>query len=598
GLQAYYTGSYDTAAYYFGLSAERFKQLNRQNEYISSLQNMTAPYAHLGNTDTMEKILIIALDYYDVYQVNDSGLLSSLYTNLGDLNYKQGRFSEAMEVSLLAVRIAEESGNLEAMIIPLQNVSEISLLSDEFEKALEYCKKALEISLKVEDYPFFPTIYLRMSKTFYEQYANERDSSLIDSMKLYALKTYEIAKSAKLYPDLIHSLNALGTISEEFGDYHTAKEYFEEVLTIPNVEQDKRSISQTHFNIGNISRRLQEHEVAIYHLRKSVHYASQTGSKLNLLKYASIRKLAEAFQAAGIHDSAYQYLNQFTQWADTSNETKIAREVSALRSQYEVEKKEQQIVLQEAQINEDRAIRNGIITVALLSIVSAILIFLNYTKRKRQEFAYEAQKLESRALSAQMNPHFVSNIMSSIKDCMHREGIEKASKYLDDFHSLLRMVLENSEEEFVTLDDELQALKLYIQLEELRSPSLKIEFQMDHTIEAANLLVPPLIFQPFVENALQYGVSDTEGDGILFSSTIKDTQLHIRVENRVQQHMDPQLANELLDSDSIHSHATRLTQDRLSVLNRQKNTQATLTRKLEDDKFKLEIRLPLVYVWD
>lgn len=114
---------------------------------------------------------------------------------------------------------------------------------------------------------------------------------------------------------------------------------------------------------------------------------------------------------------------------------------------------------------------------------------------------------EMKALKAQMNPHFLFNSMNSIKGLILKQESKKASVYLTKFSTLLRSILANSEKKYVLLSQELEALKLYTDLEALRFTSdFACNFEIDPTIDADFLRIPPLVIQPFVENAVWHGL--------------------------------------------------------------------------------------------
>lgn len=158
--------------------------------------------------------------------------------------------------------------------------------------------------------------------------------------------------------------------------------------------------------------------------------------------------------------------------------------------------------------------------IAGIVVTSAILIiiFRNQTKRIRKNAAVQNQlrELELKALKAQMNPHFIYNALNSIQSLVADKRNEEAQDYMVKFSRLLRQVLNHSEENVITLDKELASLKLYIQLEALRLHyTLQYSIHVDENIVTEREMVPPLILQPFVENALWHGLSEKQGEKIL-----------------------------------------------------------------------------------
>ena len=116
-------------------------------------------------------------------------------------------------------------------------------------------------------------------------------------------------------------------------------------------------------------------------------------------------------------------------------------------------------------------------------------------------------------LQSQMNPHFIFNAMNSIQRFTLQHDVENANKYISRFSKLLRMVLQHSEKNAITLEDELQMLQLYLEIESLRmSNAFSFRFEVDEDIETDALKIPGMMVQPFVENALAHGLANKTGD--------------------------------------------------------------------------------------
>jgi LytS/YehU family sensor histidine kinase len=125
-------------------------------------------------------------------------------------------------------------------------------------------------------------------------------------------------------------------------------------------------------------------------------------------------------------------------------------------------------------------------------------------------------ELEMEALRAQMNPHFIFNSLNSINMFILENNKLQASEYLSKFSRLIRLILQNSKEAFISLESELEALQLYLELESLRFDN-KFEYKIsvDEDIDTTTLKVPPLIIQPYAENAIWHGLMHKKEKGHL-----------------------------------------------------------------------------------
>ncbi|MFI5186867.1 MAG: histidine kinase, partial [Chitinophagales bacterium] len=166
----------------------------------------------------------------------------------------------------------------------------------------------------------------------------------------------------------------------------------------------------------------------------------------------------------------------------------------------------------------------------LMVIVAAsgLIVFIFRYRLKqlktRSEMQNQIREMEMKALKAQMNPHFIHNALNSIQSLIINNRSSEASHYISKFAKLLRQVLENADKNLISLDKELYSLQLYVDLEKLRM-NMDVDYseQVEENILTSEIKIPPLILQPFVENALWHGLSYKEGNKkIVVSITEKD----------------------------------------------------------------------------
>ncbi len=152
----------------------------------------------------------------------------------------------------------------------------------------------------------------------------------------------------------------------------------------------------------------------------------------------------------------------------------------------------------------------------LIAAASAMLILVFRSRiaqvNRKAKLQNQLLELEMQALKARMNPHFIYNAMNSIQSLVMNDEPERAVRYVGKFAKLLRQVLDNSDSALIPLDRELSSLQLYIELEALR---LHVDFayqiEVDNAIQQDEELLPPLVLQPYIENALWHGLSNKQG---------------------------------------------------------------------------------------
>jgi sensor histidine kinase YesM len=189
-------------------------------------------------------------------------------------------------------------------------------------------------------------------------------------------------------------------------------------------------------------------------------------------------------------------------------------------------------------------------------------------------------ELQSSALRAQMNPHFTYNAMNSIQSLIAQDDNENATIYLAQFASLMRNTLDASIDKTISLQKELQIIKEYLLLEKLRfKDKFEFEIEVEKNVRPSAISVPPMIIQPFVENAILHGILPSGRNGI------------VRVE--VKQSGDDSILIQIIDngaglniddksSREHESHGTTITKSRLRLLNKE-NTLTIVNRKEEGE---------------
>ena len=224
--------------------------------------------------------------------------------------------------------------------------------------------------------------------------------------------------------------------------------------------------------------------------------------------------------------------------------------------------------------------------------------------RRKEEIRRIRTEAEINALRSQMNPHFIFNCMNTIDSYILLSKTDEASEFLQKFSRLIRLILENSRQEFISLDQELQTLELYIQLEQERSNyKFNYEISADPGLREQDYQIPSMVLQPFVENAILHGLRHKkEDDGDLFVNLkINQNQLIARIiDNGVGRIASGQINR--LRKQSSHSVGVTLTEERIQKLNEIYPQKAYLKISdihIENDRGTVvEIGLPLLTLTD
>lgn len=158
-----------------------------------------------------------------------------------------------------------------------------------------------------------------------------------------------------------------------------------------------------------------------------------------------------------------------------------------------------------------------ILTVGLLGYLLFSLRIRNVKKAEalKAKLSTQMSDLRLKAMRSRMNPHFMFNALNSIQECIYTGNTKSAYKYLSKFSKLVRLILERSDQMFVSVQQEVEMLKLYLALESLRFQD-SFMYNIVYEPSTAELLnIPPMLIQPFVENALWHGLANKGGSKIL-----------------------------------------------------------------------------------
>ncbi len=198
----------------------------------------------------------------------------------------------------------------------------------------------------------------------------------------------------------------------------------------------------------------------------------------------------------------------------------------------------------------------------------------------RSQYEKKLANVEMSALLAQMNPHFLFNSLNSIDSYIIKNESKKASEYLNNFARLMRLILQNSRSNYITLKDELESLDLYLQMESLRFASrFAYEIKVVPEIESASVLIPPMLIQPYVENAVWHGLmhkkDGNQGKVELIISKEEESLLCVIEDNGIGREKAAALRAQKTGNRK-RSMGMQITQDRIEMINKLYSTNTTM----------------------
>ena len=226
-------------------------------------------------------------------------------------------------------------------------------------------------------------------------------------------------------------------------------------------------------------------------------------------------------------------------------------------------------------------------------------------KRATDRFETELAKAQLEALKVRMNPHFIANALTAIRRMLYGDQKEAAIEYLTIFSRLIRTTLENASREYISLATELEYTGNYLEMENLRFPGkFETKITVEDGLRVSDILVPPTVFQPYIENAINHGLMHKETGGILnIRFWSKGRLLKCDIEDNG---VGRKKAQEI-ESISLSGHTSlseQITRERLALLNKIFNTKdfSVMTFDLTDERdnatgTRVEIQLPLRIIY-
>jgi hypothetical protein len=276
--------------------------------------------------------------------------------------------------------------------------------------------------------------------------------------------------------------------------------------------------------------------------------------------------LSDIYSKTSREDLAYRYLREHMQLKDSISSDEFLKQVTRMEIQYDFDKKEktaefareQERVIQESKIKQQGLYLRGLLILLLILALFSLL----YIRHNQLRAQYARIDLEQRLLRTQMNPHFIFNSLCAVQDLIMADKPQKANAFLTKVSRLMRNILENSREEYIALDKEIETLKLYLDVQQLRfEKGFEYDISVDQTIDQENISVPPMLAQPCVENSIEHGLLPGKENGrVSISYSLSDGLLMLEVtDNGVGR----EKASEMTTGMKKQSISTKLTEKRL-----------------------------------
>lgn len=525
-----------------------------QSNYAEALKNFT-------NTQVLYEELVKSPGKEKVLPVKQA--LAATYGSIGIVCSEQNNYAKALEYYFRALKLYKEIKKEDVVVAVYNNIGNIYEIQKEYSKALEYFNKALWIQKKTGDYSSAITI-TNIGKIYL---AKEEDAKALASFK-------EAEKIFQRHANL----RGMGELYNNLGNYYkkknataNAESYYKRALGIFEQTGEEYGASAALGYLGGLYAYEGKNLEAIHYLQKSSALAGQIGVPEQVKESEKI--LSEVYEKIGKSDEALKHYKKYSAAKESINDSENIKSMVREEMNYEFERKEalQKIENEKRQVMfEEQAKRHKleIFFTALFILLLFGIIFLIYSRlqlKKTLTLQRDLAEYEQKALHLQMNPHFVFNCLGSISSFIVQNGKESAIKYLAKFSKLMRLTLEYSKESLIPIDKEIEGLQNYLELEQLRFNKIfDFTITKDPAIED-DMALPPLLLQPFVENAIIHGIVPKKGGNITVDFAIKKEKLVCTV---IDDGVGINKSKELKENSvTVHkSLALEITRKRLEVI--------------------------------
>ncbi|KAB1155985.1 hypothetical protein F7018_11235 [Tenacibaculum aiptasiae] len=484
---------------------------------------------------------------------------------------------EGVNEKLLSLLNSQDYKN-KAYVYYFKQIVKVKL--KEFKEALVASDSATTMLLKVGDTTNY--VMAKIGRSTILSSLNEQNKAIKELKK--TLKYEDNLKTAARY----ELYGALGFYYYNNALFYKGISAFEKALTFSKklpLHLAKTRQANSYLNLSKSYIRLQKLDLA----QKYVDSIYALGIEdIDFTNHRSVLKTNLEIlskKGKGI-DEVLAQLDSINDFQEKSYANRMNSELKALKKSHQKEIISEK-AREEAEIKSLKLERNQYILALLLLIAIVIgVLILNLYRQRRFKIEQQNFLLQQRLLRSQMNPHFTFNSLSLIKNTIEEDS-EKSIKYIQKFSKLLRSIFQNSTKNYVPIEDELESLQNYIELQQFRFPD-RFDYRIENTIDTEDdVLIPPMLLQPFVENAIIHGFRKSDSIGNL----LIHLQLFEKYINCVIDDDGVGIDEDNIDNRSsvklIDEFLKKMTGEGIVILNKK-----TMSKKNKEVGTRVELKIP------
>jgi len=404
-----------------------------------------------------------------------------------------------------------------------EGLGDVYLLTKSYELSVNAYKEGLQLAQEHVITPKVTDLNSKIAQTYNDKgEINKAEGYFKNSLKLANTENKKRAVEEKLkVADFRNNLNDYSS------EIVLRKEALDDINDIENdsiIDNESALTPQKqNYKIGNAYALQNDFPNAITYLEKSIAEADKKEDII--VQKDATRKLSDVYRDAGDYKKALSIYQEYVSLVDKayikkeqeiSQAARFSKDIVNKQNRIESLESDRELSESKYQLTTEQAKRQKLIIYSLIGGLLLLLIaaFLMIKYIRQQRLANNLLALKS--LRSQMNPHFIFNALNSVNSFIATNDERTANKYLTDFSLLMRAVLENSEEDFIPLEKEVELLKLYTKLEHFRfQDKFDYNINVDENININDFVIPPMLLQPYIENAVWHGLRYKKTKGLL-----------------------------------------------------------------------------------
>ncbi len=474
--------------------------------YATALHNQGIVFFERSNDEKAIEYFNKSIDV--AKKAGNTNQIAISLQSISQINIKKGNNTLALNQLYICLKIFEDEKDEIGIADVYLSLGDISYFQKDFKKALEYHVKSYNLYVKNNYDVAISSICYKVGLDYYE--LKDYPKSL-----LYQQKSIDIIEGSDLPANSVAYLNIAQIYILQI-KYAKALVYALKGLKISETMQNKVGVSQSHIVLCRLQELEKNFKEAAVHGERALLIAKQIAHPTEISLAA--RELSTIYTALKQPKKARSMQELYVNTRNTIENQESKNALLEQKLKYEYEKKE---LL--AQAHTEKALdnltsrndRSNLMKNIWLIVFASVIILVGLSawflyRNLKQKSIITLQKnnlLKQKLLVSQMNPHFIFNSLNAIQNYIFKQDSLKAANYLAQFSDLIRMILDYSRKDYISIDSEIKLLNIYLDLQKLRFEN-KFDYVIfvDPNIETEFTHIPPMLAQPFIENALEHGI--------------------------------------------------------------------------------------------